>query len=345
MFDAAINAVAEAQPQVAQVVPVTPGLVVHVDGDYLANYDGAVDIPAGEARQNALARIAAFKARIGAESIVVHNTSAGCHKGERYLIATVKKYQAQRTGTKPKNCDYLKDFFQNYEGDLFRTKNWSSREADDGIGACSHFATGLPVGYIGIATADKDMRMLPGVHINWRTPTIVTRVHPGEYDVIGEDGKQYGLKWFFIQMLMGDDADHCPGLEKYGQFNKDGSFDKFKPCGEKTAFKFLEGITTVQDACARVIQLYRQGYYGRSPGHAEDRFCEQAGLMWMRLDTQASITDFATHAGFSRINHAFDDAIWAAVERLSTRVRLARQQIDELADSHDPLNADCSPTG
>lgn len=337
MFDAAINAIAEAAPQIERPVPVTPGLVVHIDGDYLAYYaSGNDDTTPGEARNNALDLISHFTSRIGADSAVVHNTAKGCHKGERYLCATVKPYQGQRSSDRrPKNHAYLQDFLQGYEGELFRTKNWSTREADDGIGACAHFAIGKAPGYAGIATADKDMRMLPGAHINWRSGA-VTRVMPGDYDVIGEDGKQYGLKWFFIQLLMGDQADNCPGLEKY----QDESNGKLKNCGEKTAEKLLAHCKTTDEACAEVIRLYALGYPDQPLDYAMDRFCEQACLMWMRLDQHAHVTDFAHHTGFSRINNAFDRHVWAAVERLEKRIADARKQIDALGSSYDPLTAD-----
>ncbi len=340
MFDAAIAAVAEAAPQVPEIVPVTPGLVVHIDGDYLAYFASGNDEQSpGGARLTALERIEYFKARIGAEKAVVHNTAKGCHKGERFLIATIKPYQGQRdTGRKPKNHAYLQNFLMSYEGNAFQSKTWATREADDGIGAVSHFATGRAPGYAGIATADKDMRMLPGVHINWRTGA-VTRVMPGDYDVIGEDGKQYGLKWFFLQMLMGDAADNCPGLEHYD----DGK--KLARCGEKTAEKLLAGTSTTEEGCRRVLELYSQGYGDHPVEFAMDRFCEQAALMWMRLDNAASVGDFARHVGFSKINHAFDRHVWAAVERLEQRVKIARQSLNELSHSYDPLAADCSAAG
>jgi DNA polymerase-1 len=340
MFDAAIAAIAEAQPHRAEVLPMTPGLVAHIDGDYLAYYaSGNDETEPGQARQNAIDLIQAFAARIGAESVVVHNTANGCHKGERYLVATVRPYQGQRKGDrKPKNHAYLQDWLQSYEGSLFLAKNWTSREADDGIAACAHFAIGKSPGYAGIATRDKDLRMLPGLHVNWMTRQ-VTRVEPGDYEVIGEDGKLYGLKWFFAQMLMGDDADHCPGLERY----LDG--DRFKPCGEKTALKLLAGCASTEDACRAVMQLYRDGYRESGATYADDRFCEQAALLWMRLGNEAPVADFARHAGFSRINHAFDPALWAAVERLEERVSNSRKQIDAFGSGGDPPAADCGSGG
>lgn len=333
---AAIAKAAQEAPSVAVPAPVVPGLGLHVDGDYLAYYaSGNDETTPGEARLNALGIIEKFKSRSGADHVIMHNTAKGCHKGERYLIATVKPYQAQRAdGRKPKNHAYLQDWLQTYEGRIFRAKNWTSREADDGIAACAHHAVGTAHGYIAIATADKDLRMLPGLHLTWKSP-IETRVYPGDYDVLGADGKQYGLKWFFLQMLQGDTADNIPGLEKYQDRNPDGTHKSFKPMGEKTADKFLGDCTTVQAAYARVIDLYRRGYHGRPEGFAEDRFCEQAGLLWMRLDNAASVGDFARHAGKSRINHLFDEAMWAAVERMENRVKLARSAINELSDCNN----------
>lgn len=331
MFDAAIAAAAEAAPMIQAQVPTVPGLTVHVDGDYLAYYaSGNDDTDAGTARMNALGLIDIFKGRVGADKVVVHSTARGCHKGERYLIATVKPYQGQRdSGRKPKNHAYLQEWIMNYEGAAFQSKVWSSREADDGIGACSHFAVGQQPGYAAIATADKDMRMLPGVHVDWKTYQ-VTRVDPGDYSVIGENGKQYGLKRFWLQMLIGDAADNCPGLEYAFLSTVAGKPERMTKIGEKTAEKLLAGVTNSDDAGGIVLDLYRNGYRGRGMDFAHDRFCEQAALLWMRLDNSASVTDFAGHQGHSRINRCFTQPVWDAVERLEKRVKVARNEINAL---------------
>ena len=322
-FADGIAAAAESAPQAPVVTPLVPGLTLHIDGDYLAyRASGPDDTLPGQARLNLLGIVETFRARVGAEHVVVHVTVPGSNKGERFLCATVKPYQAQRSASsKPKNQPYLQGFLLNYTGTVFRSKLWSTREADDGIGACAHHAVGTPVGYAAIATKDKDLRMLPGVHINWDTPTICTRVPPGEYDVIGEDGKQYGLKWFFLQMLQGDAADNCPGLEMY--INERGKPTKI---GEKTAIKLLSGCTSTREACAVVMNLYREYYKDWA-----DRFVEQASLLWMRCSAAtAPVDDFATHSGWSRINQAFDNEIHAAVKRLNERVTAARQSLNEL---------------
>lgn len=331
LFEDAINAVAEANPMTVADVPMVPNLTVHVDGDYLAYYAaGNDDTTPGEARLNALNLLDYFRGRIGAERAVVHLTAPNSHKGERYLVATVKPYQGHRSGSrKPKNHGYLQDWLLGYTGDAFHSKVWATREADDGIGACSHYAVGTTPGYAGIATADKDMRMLPGVHINWRNGA-VTRVNPGDYEVIGEDGKLYGTKWFLLQMLQGDTADHIPGLEQRKLLKPDGGFHRFEKVGEKTAEKILAGTSNLTEGVARVWQEYLNGYH--SEEFAADRFAEQASLLWMRCDNAASVIDFATHAGHSKL--PLPNEVMRAAERLAERVTNARQEINKFTDQN-----------
>lgn len=350
MFHEAIKAAAAAAPHEIAPVALVPGLELHVDGDYLAYYaSGNDDTTAGEARLNATGLIEKFRSLVGAEKVVVHNTAKGCHKGERYLIATVKPYQAQRAdGRKPKNHAYLQDWLQGYEGSLFRAKNWTSREADDGIAACAHFAIGKQPGYAAIATADKDMRMLPGLHINWSTKQL-TRVNPGDYDVVGEDGKQYGLKFFFQQMLMGDNADNIPGLPEYRTANAKGA-EVYKTLGPKTADVLLETCTDSNSAALQVCDLYFLSYHRDAatfasvkPSDTEwaDRLAEQAALLWMRCGMEATVDDFVAHTGHSHIS--WTGAVERAAVRLKERVSLARAKINELGSSDDPLcSTDCT---
>ena len=76
-------------------------------------------------------------------------------------------------------------------------------------------------------------------------------------------------------MLQGDTADNIPGLPKwYG-----------KLCGAITAAKLLDGITSNDDA----FGLVYAGYEAEYGDEADDRFIEQALLLWMRDDLQADI--------------------------------------------------------
>lgn len=322
VFADAIKIAAAQNPHVTETVPTVAGLGLHLDGDYLAYYaSGKDDTVPGQARQNALNLIAEFRATVGADQVIVHNTADSSNKGERYLVAQVKPYQGHRSGSrKPRNHAYLREFLLNYTGDAFVSTVWADREADDAIGVSALQAIGGSPGYAAIATKDKDMRMLPGHHVNWTSRAVIV-VPPGAYDVMGEDGKQYGLKWFWLQMLEGDSADNCPGLEYYKTPR-----NTLAKLGPKTAVTLLADATTTDEACEIVMDLYRGAYQDTWA----DRFVEQAALLWMRCAQTPAIDDFATHAGHSRINTAFTDEVFAAVERMKERVTLARTEIDAL---------------
>lgn len=270
---------AEAQPVTAAslVPPVVPGRVLIVDGDYLAYFcAGNDECEPGRARQNAVDRLENMRSMSGSEKIVVHLTSSGSTKGDRYIIATAKPYQAQRSGSRrPKNWEYLREWMEGYSGELFTTKTWGTREADDGM---AYHARVLGVDKACIATADKDLRMVQAWHLSWKCYTM-TRVDE-EFEVTGDDTKVYGHKWFWLQVLQGDTADNIPGLPKF--VSPDG---KAKPMGEKTAEKFLESAKGDDDALLIVAALYRT-YYG--DGWA-DALVEQMALLWMRLDKDAAV--------------------------------------------------------
>ena len=306
---------AAAKPMPMSSVPSPePGLVVHVDGDYCAYFcSGNDDTDAGTARRILLNKFEQLQAVSGATSCIVHMTDPSSKKGERYLAATVKPYQGQRKGgRRPRNWALLREFISNYDGDKFRVKNWMEREADDGIAYVSH-AAAMSGHRAVIATADKDMRMLPGTHIIWATRQLV-HVPFGTFDLTGADGKTYGHKWFWLQMLMGDNADFIPGLPKYR--TDSGALAQ---CGEATAYKLLADVTCNEDAYAVVTGLYRGYYEAEWP----DRFVEQATLLWLRTDRHAHLHDFGT---IMPIGPKVD----AAAHRMSERVAAKRKELEAI---------------
>lgn len=336
---AAIKAAGVSQDVAINGIPVVPGRTLHVDGDYVAYYYGCIDATKLEARTYALNGIAKFKRATGCEKVIVHQTAQGSDKGERYLIATVKRYQGQRSSERQLfNKTYLDEWMATFTGPEFTPKMWATREADDGIARMALYA--VSQGRLdGIATRDKDMRMLPGLHVSWENPEIVTQVNAGDYDVIGKDVKQYGTKWFWLQMLHGDAADHIPGLEKYrGDWDEKKKQWKYKPMGEKTAERMLADCKTVDEACERVRELYLNAYTQcdeegnvLNPEEWADRFVEQAALLWMRTDHKAHILDFLNHAGPSRISARFCPEIHKAAGRLIQRVNAQRAEVNALA--------------
>lgn len=271
----AIAQAAEAKPVPLRIIPArVPGRVLHVDGDYLAYYcAGNADCSPGRARQNVRERIETGMIMSGATKAVVHLTMSGSHKGHRYIVATVKPYQGHRSGAKPDNWQFLRDYLEGYNGEDFKVVRWTEREADDGIAYASYIGRDVVV-----YTRDKDMRMLPGLHLNWVTSQLIQVPWRAngmpEFDVLGEDGLQYGLKWFFLQLLQGDGADNIPGLP-------------VPRLGPKTAEKILTGLD--YDASTACVQARYKDFY---KDQWSDRLAEQSCLLWLRSDPKASVNNW-----------------------------------------------------
>lgn len=258
-----------------QGVPVVPGRRVHIDADMLAyQCGGNEDTDVATSRRILKSKIELFKDAAGAEGVLLHMTASGSTKGHRALIAYTKPYQGQRKGHRPKNWQYLRDYMA--EGLAGPIKQWFDREADDGFGFIS---MNCPLDVI--ATRDKDMRMLPGWHLNWDTYDLI-KVEPDQF-ALEAGGKLYGHKWFWTQMLWGDAADNIPGLPKHPDFPRG--------VGEVAASKLLAFADDDDSAAMAVAQAYK-AHYG---AEWAERFCEQASLLWIRRTNQAPINEWMAY--------------------------------------------------
>ena len=324
-FAAAIAAAGDSDAVLREAPPVVPGRKVHIDGDYLCYYaSGNDETDPGWARQNALDYIQRAKVSSGAEKAVLHLTASGCHKGERYLVATRKPYQGQRSSDRrPKNWRYLRDWSVGYEGAEFIKKVWSTREADDGIAACAEWAAARGAPDV-TCTADKDMQMLPGLHLDWKTQEVMAHVEHDGWEVTGVNGKVYGEKWFWLQMLHGDTADNIPGLEFAFVSTVAHLPPRMVKVGPATALKIIAGLTEPQAIRDAVQQTYIDSY--RGTGDGPDRFAEQASLLWLRRDNAACVKNAAAYLG-DRLKPVIHDAF----ERLHQRVQEARHEANKLA--------------
>ena len=270
------------------ILPLDPTTPLHVDGDYAAYYfSGNDDTSLSYAKRNMIDAIQNVREVGGAGGqVIVHLSGGLSDKGQRYKIATVKQYQGQRDSSRrPKNWAGMRAWLEESKtlpGTDFRVVTWLDREADDGVAAAARYAwtTGVvPVIY----SRDKDFQMIPGRHVVWTTLDR-HEFRPETYESIGPDGKTYGQKWFWMQLLQGDSADNIPGLE--GQPAK--AAGKFKDCGESCARSYLENTKSSEEAYAVVAELYRL-YYGQAWA---DRLAEQAALLWLRTDNKAYVGDF-----------------------------------------------------
>lgn len=305
---------AETKPRASVIAPeAVRERTVHIDGDYLAyRCAGSDECPLGIARKNVRVKVDALREMSGSKRAVVHLSMPGGNKGERYLIATIKPYQGQRAhGRRPMNWDMLRAYLETHDPNLnpvFTVGRWFDREADDGFALASYNARD-PSHEVAIASPDKDMRMLAGLHIDFHDYTL-TVVPKGTYEIIGPyNGEVYGHKWFWLQTLQGDTADHIPGLPKA----------EGKLCGPKAAEKFLKGTTCNEEAFEVVSNLYEDTY----GDEWADRFVEQAALLWLRGGDKALLHDFIRVVPLTT-------EIEAAAKRLNKRVRIQRAEIDRI---------------
>lgn len=274
--------VAAVNPQALGAVPVLHGRCLYLDGDGLAYYCAGNDSTLlGEAKERTRDKVDGMRRVCGASDHRILLTASGSHKGYRYAVARVKPYQGQRANSRrPANWRALRDLLT--DGAFGTTAITATAEADDLFG---HHGHADPLRTV-IGTQDKDMRMVPGWHMDWQDHTMFF-LPPGTYDAVHND-KQYGEKWFWLQCLHGDTADFIPGLPWY----KD-SKGKLKRCGEATAADMLAPATTREEAACIVHNAY-ESYYGK---RAVVELLEQAVLLWMRRDAGSHWLDCARPGG------------------------------------------------
>jgi hypothetical protein len=305
---AAIAAAGAGSPQAHGSVPISPGRVLLADGDGLAySCAGSDDTDPADAKSTMVLKLHNAKAACGAEKVLILLTHPASHKGYRYAVATVKQYQGQRSsGRRPKNWQYLRELldsdtvFNGYA--IERTKN---AEADDLFGK---YSTMWGVDRTVIFTHDKDMRMIPGIHLGWTDHRMV--VLRDEFGIVRND-LQYGRKWFWLQMLHGDTADNIPGLPKYIN-------DKGNPAliGEVTAGKVLAEAHTEDIARAIVFGLYK-GWYG---DEWRTQVLEQAVLLWMRRDLYSHWADVTL--GTNPLGGVAELQVWGpAINTIAQRIK------------------------
>lgn len=277
----------------AQVIPVSEQNTLHIDGDYAAYFfAGNDDLAFGVAKANMISSFKSAAAVLGVfnHNVTVHITDPLSDKGGRYKIATVRGYQDKRTHSqRPKNWQALRDYLhEGMPGSGLRLVNWTDREADDGASYAARLDR--QIGRIpGLYYRDKDWKMIPGRHLRWTDFEVIDTLHNQFSVVVDDEGEpsQYGHKFFWLQMLMGDTVDNIPGLERIVYINSKGK-EATKLCGEKCAAENLDGVASNEEAYDVVAAAY-ENFYG--PGW-EAKFSEQAMLLWLRNDDRASIANF-----------------------------------------------------
>lgn len=211
-----------------ELPPVVPGRVVHIDADFLAyqcsaeKADGTDTKTLEDMKHNAGVAVRTLRDLAGAESVHLHLTPSTSDKGQRYTLAILKEYQANRADKeKPRYLNVIR----NHLAQVFPGTLHQFCEADDGMSS-SQYASIASVGRTTsvIASKDKDLSMVPGLHLDWDRGCI----HHADTDfgtiwidekrsasgVVTKKLRGLGQKFFWAQLLMGDPADNISGIPK-----------------------------------------------------------------------------------------------------------------------------------
>lgn len=291
--------------------PPVPGRVAHIDADFLAymiavetrdELDGikprrslAQMLEQARDASNHLMRLAR------AERHVCHVTPPGSTKGGRREQAVQHEYQKARTDKTP--VEFLDTLRLYFVQELHGVAHLD-QEADDGLAQANYAAFGS-AGSCGNATQsiiisrDKDLRMVPGLHMDWTTGDEFCVGHPfGSLYVEEKERKTatgktvkdrklkgWGTKWFWAQCLMGDTVDTINGLP--GIVSDNGVV---RPVGPITAYEILLGCNDDRQCFETVRDLYveygkvRQFTHWRTgePVSATTALLGEMQLLWMR---------------------------------------------------------------
>lgn len=314
---------------------VIPGRTVHIDADFVAyhiSYEKPDDPKTiDDMQHNAEVIIEHMRRSAAAEHVHMHLTPSTSDKGGRYSFAIQKPYQGQRTDDKkPRLLHIMRQWLSDrYPGTLHQFC-----EADDGMSSAQYAALASGHGNLSIiASKDKDLRMVPGWHMDWDTGRLVFVDDPFGWVELQERTtasgqvvkqlKGFGTKWFWAQMLIGDQADNIQGLPKItGKYMNSiqptapvlearkiladpkaddkkkqraiKALNERKPglCGPATAILLLNLVNSDKEALLLIKSLYES--YGNEIGFVHhqtgeqvrwDRvFLSEARMLWMRRE-------------------------------------------------------------
>lgn len=184
----------------------------------------------------------------------------------RYKVATLKPYKGNRVAPKPVHYDAIR----RYLTDVWGAKIIRNEEADDRLGQLQTYYTKKHGDNVScIVSIDKDLNSVPGYHYNFVKDQLYLVDEFGSLtlDKLPKTARKVlngtGLKWFYAQMLLGDNADNIPGLKQIGSVK---------------VFNLLNECKTEQELRDVVFKEYLH-YYKEDGVKA---FNEVGNLLWIR---------------------------------------------------------------
>lgn len=277
--------------------PVVPNRVAHIDADFLA-YQCACptkDELTGlrpmrtfeQMKEKADAWVLHLQRAAGAMGFVCHVTPNASNKGGRRDQAVQKEYQGNR---KDREAPEYLESVRSYIVSSLNGIPHLDQEADDGLAQAGYHDPNAV-----ICSADKDLMMVPGWHLDMSAVDKEAKVFyiepnwPGSlYMNSRNELKGFGPMWFFAQCLKGDPADSIQGapgvpniimdqldppalLDKLKDTMRNGKTERsrltaankiaerhhaFQLCGDAKAYKILCSATSIRQAFERVKYVF-----------------------------------------------------------------------------------------
>ncbi len=186
----------------------------------------------------------------------------------RYKIDNT--YKANRKGSsKPFHYDGIRNYLLRHHPTLLV----DGQEADDEMGIVQVREKDTC-----IASIDKDMLMIPGLHYNFDSELITAASDPGTL-TLSKTGKAkankltgVGFKWFAAQILLGDVCDNIKGLKGYGPVK---------------VLNLLDNEIDIKSIWRTIVETY----------HDETELHKNARLLWIRREPEQMYTDFLKDVG------------------------------------------------
>ncbi len=197
-------------------------------------------------------------------------TNADLTHNFRYKLDS--KYKANRKGaTKPFHYNSIRNYLLRHHPTLMV----DGQEADDMMGIVQTREKDTC-----IASIDKDMMMIPGLHYNFDTNEITKAFDPGNLK-LSKTGKAKankltgtGFKWFAAQLLLGDVCDNIKGLKGWGPVKVFNLLDS-----KESIYAIWLEITEVYKDATELDKNANLLWIRREPDQSYDQFLQEMGVL------------------------------------------------------------------
>ncbi len=194
-----------------------------------------------------------------AQTHIVYLSEKGGASHRMDALDTIKYKANRKNNKKPTYYNLAREVLIN----TCNTEIADNLEADDLLGINQRDDTV-------IASVDKDLKMVPGVHFNLNTRVISTVPKGlGTLSYVNKKLTGGGFVWFCAQMLMGDTVDNIPGVRGIGPVR---------------AYDILKDTKSMKESWEAVAQTYKD--------HENDSIREHAVLLWILQNEEESVFDW-----------------------------------------------------